>query len=250
VRDARLSLAELISNPPRIHNARARTYGIDPRLARFLDEHVERNFVTLETGAGLSTLVILRKGIARHIAIAPAPDEFAAIREFCAENDIPTTGFDPITAGSQDCLPITPLPALNIVLIDGDHAFPVPFLDWYYTADHLLVGGLMIVDDIQLVTGRLLADFMEADPKWERVLYEEARFAVFRKLEHPIHTGRWEHQPFVATSVPVKSVRIVQHVERAPIPPVLAAIYSRLPSRAQALYRRLREVLRADRRSP
>jgi hypothetical protein len=239
-------LAELISNTPKLHNTRSHTYGIDPRLARFLDEHLEPNFVTLETGSGLSTLVILRKGITRHIAIAPAADEFLAIREFCARNGIPTTGFEPVTAGSQDCLPVTPLPALNVVLIDGDHAFPVPFIDWYYTADRLVVGGLMIVDDIQLLTGRLLADFMDADPKWARVLYEETRFAVFRKLDHPIHTGRWEHQPFVAANVPVKAVRIVRHVEKGPIPPVLAAIYSRLPSGCQALYRRLRRVLRGE----
>jgi predicted O-methyltransferase YrrM len=244
VSNARLSLTELISNTPRIHNARACTDGIHPRLAQFLDERLTSNFATLETGAGLSTLVILRKGVARHIAIAPAPDEFVAIRKFCAENSIPTTGFEPVTATSQECLPVTPLPALNLVLIDGDHAFPVPFLDWYYTADHLVVGGLMIVDDIQLLTGRLLADFMDADPKWERVLYEEARFAVFRKLQHPIHTGRWEHQPFVATSAPVETVKIVRHVERAPIPPLLAAVYARLPSSAQALYRRLRHRLR------
>jgi hypothetical protein len=245
VRNARLSLAELLSNTPKIHKTRSYTYGIHNRLARVLDEHLEPDFVTLETGSGLSTLVILRKGISRHIAIAPASDEFLAIREFCETNGIPTTPFESVMARSQDCLPVTPLPALNLVLIDGDHAFPVPFIDWYYTADRLVVGGLMIVDDIQLVTGRLLADFMDADPKWERVLYEEARFAVFRKLKHPIHQGGWTVQPYVVDSNPVHKINIVRAAP-GPVYKAVLAVYARLPHGARALYRRLRRVLREE----
>jgi hypothetical protein len=245
MRSARLSLAELISNTPRIHRTRSCTYGIHARLAQFLDEHIEPDFVTLETGSGLSTLVILRKGIARHIGIAPAPDEFLAIRDFCATNDIPTTPFEPVVARSQECLPVTPLPPLNLVLIDGDHAFPVPFIDWYYTADRLVVGGLMIVDDIQLVTGRFLADFMDADPKWERVLYEEARFAVFRKLKHPIHEGGWAVQPYVVDSNPVHKINIVRAAP-GPAYKAVLAVYTRLPHGARALYRRLRSALREE----
>ena len=194
------SLNELLTRTPRVHAGRSITWGIHHALARFLDDHVRPDFVTLETGSGLSTLVILRKGIARHIAVAPAPDEFDAIREFCGSNGISTAHLETVAARSEDYLPRAPLPMLNLVLVDGDHAFPLPFIDWYYTADHLAVGGVMVIDDIQLVTGRLLADFMDADPKWERVLYEPLRFAAFRKLSHPIHSGTWTDQPYVTLS--------------------------------------------------
>jgi methyltransferase family protein len=244
---ANLSRVELRSRIPKIHQGRSTTWAIHPRLADFLDEYVEPSFVTLETGSGYSTLVILRKGVARHIAIAPDDDEFQAIRAFCASNDLPTASLETVAARSQEWLPVASLPELNLVLVDGDHAFPVPFIDWYYTADRLVVGGVMIVDDIQLVTGRLLADFMDADPKWERVLYEERRFAVFRKLKHPIHEGGWTLQPYVVDSHPVQYIDIVPAAPpRRPgrVNKALVGFYAHLPHSVQALYRRVRSVLR------
>lgn len=243
---AKLSLAELSSRVPKLHQGRSITWAIHSRLAAFLDEQVAPGFVTLETGSGYSTLVILRKGGLRHIAIAPDADEFRAIRDFCASNEIPTGSLEAVAAPSQEWLPGAQLPALNLVLVDGDHAFPIPFIDWYYTADKLVLGGFMIVDDIQLVTGRLLADFMEADPNWERVLYEEGRFAVFRKLKHPVHGPGWWTQPYVVDSNPVHRIHVARTVPPGPVSKNtrLAAIYARLPHRAQALYRRLRSVLR------
>lgn len=236
------SLDELLARTPRVHAGRSVTWGIHPTLARFLDDHVRPDFVTLETGSGLSTLVVLRKGTARHIAVAPAPDEFVAIREFCAANGISTAQLETVPSRSEEYLPRAPLPDLNLVLVDGDHAFPLPFIDWYYTADHLAVGGVMVVDDIQLITGRLLADFMSADPKWERVLYEPTRFAAFRKLSHPVHSGSWTDQPYVTLTNPVGSVTIKRHVEYIPPPRILAAVYSRMPLSVQAYYRRLRDT--------
>ncbi len=125
-------------------------------------------------------------------------------------------------------------------------SFAVPFIDWHYTADKLVPGGFMIVDDIQLVTGRLLADFMDADPHWERVRYEEARFAVFRKLTHPVHGPGWWTQPYVVDSNPVRHIRAVRAVPHGPGYNALVAVYARLPPSAQALYRRLRSVLRKE----
>ena len=250
--EARIAFADLVSQKLLIHNARSITWHIHSVLARFLDDYVEPAHVTLETGSGLSTLVILRKGVARHIAVAPAADEFVVIREYSEQNGISTAALEAVTANSQEYLPIADLPPLDLVLIDGDHAFPSPFIDWYYTADRLAIGGLMIVDDIQLVTGRLLADFMDADPKWDRVLYEPSRFAVYRKIGHPIHDGLWLKQPYVADSNPVHEVTIVRATADLPgtgrpVYVALRSIYARLPSTMQALYRRVRRLYRLTR---
>jgi hypothetical protein len=250
-----ISFGDLLSRLPKVHASRSITWAIHPALARFLDDHLRSQHVTLETGSGLSTLVILRRGVARHIAVAPDPDEFVVLREFCGQNGISAAPLEAVARKSEEYLPIAPLPALDLVLVDGHHAFPSPFVDWYYTADRLVVGGLMIVDDIQLITGRLLADFMDADPKWERVLYDRSRFGIYRKLQHPIHAGDWMDQPYLAASNPVKDVTITRfepepphepgHIERA-----LLTVYARLPARAQKLYRTLRYVVRRDQRQP
>lgn len=192
-----------------MHGGRA-TFGISPATARFLDASLTPQSVTLETGAGLSTLVILRRGVARHISVTPYPGEFEAIRAYCASVGIGTEPWQPVTASSLDWLPSAALPPLDLVLIDGAHAFPAPFVDWCYTAEPLRVGGLMVVDDLQLVTARILADFMRADERWDEV-HRDQRFAVYRKRVHPLRDERdWLAQAWVVQSNPVAAIRVVR----------------------------------------
>lgn len=205
-----IALEDIIDRPPILHVG-GTTWGISPRLARFLDAQVAPRATTLETGAGLSTIVILRRGVARHIAITPYGDtEFKAIKAYCAEVGIDTEALQEISGSSLDYLPSAALPALDLVLIDGAHAFPVPFVDWCYTVEALAIGGLMIVDDLQLATGRILADFMRADQKWDEVLRDQ-RFGVYRKLAHPIRDVRdWLAQAYLVESSPVAAVRVIR----------------------------------------
>lgn len=192
-----------------MHGGRA-TWGISPRMARFLDASLAAGAVALETGAGLSSIVILRRGVTRLISITPQADEFEAIKTYCAGVGIATAAWQPVTASSLEWLPGAALPALDLVLIDGAHAFPAPFVDWHYTAESLKVGGLVVVDDLQLVTGRILADFLRADTRWEEV-YRDRRFAAYRKRVHPIRDDQdWLSQAWVARSNPVAAVRVVR----------------------------------------
>ncbi len=205
-----ISLEEVLAARLSIHGEARTLYGIHEDLAVLLDRELCPEHVTLETGAGRSTLVILRKGVQRHIAIQPDPVEFDGIRKFCADNGIPDSALDANVMRSQDYFVSATLPELDMVLIDGDHSFPTPFLDWYFTADVLRVGGLMCVDDTDILTGTILADFMQADPKWNLVLrHPSGRFAVYRKVKHPIHEDHWGFQPFLTNGYPVRSLRIV-----------------------------------------
>ena len=246
VTDSRaLSLDDLLLSRPLVHAHRTITWGIDERLARFLDRVLRSQHVTLETGSGLSTLVFLRAGVRTHIAVAPDPDEFDVICSFAVANGISVKAFRPVAGVSQTELPRLETPPLDVVLIDGDHAFPAPFVDWHYTADRLVVGGLMIVDDIQLATGAILAEFMLADPKWTLVERVPERFAVFRKLTHPICNGDWMSQPFVLDTHPVGAVRINRR------PPTMREraqrLYPTLPAPGRLLARVLWRMWRSAR---
>ena len=53
----------------------------------FLAEHVNENSVTVETGAGYSTIVFAQLG-SQHTAITPAADE---VREYTERTDVPPT---------------------------------------------------------------------------------------------------------------------------------------------------------------
>ena len=140
----------------KIHAGRTLTWGISRDVADLLHTTATAQSVTLETGSGRSTLVLLHAGVARHFAIQPSADEFSAIRDFCAAHGIAAAPLEGVVARSQDYLPRATLPPLDIVLIDGAHAFPYPFLDWHFTAGALKSGGLLIVDDVQIATGRYL----------------------------------------------------------------------------------------------
>ena len=204
-----ITLEEVVAGPPLVHGGRA-TFGISPELCRFLDATLSPQSVALETGSGLSTLVILRRGVRRLISVTPYAAEFETIRAYCAKVGIPTTGWQPVTASSLDWLPSATLPPLDLVLIDGAHAFPAPFVDWCYTAESLKVGGLMVVDDLQLVTARILADFMRADERWDEV-HRDHRFAAYRKRVHPLRDERdWLAQAWVVDSHPVAAVRVIR----------------------------------------
>ena len=192
-----------------MHGGQA-TFGISPALCHFIDEQLTPSAVTLETGAGLSTLVILRRGVARHISVTPYPNEHEAIRTYCASVGIATDRWQAVPSSSLDWLPAATLPPLDLVLIDGAHAFPAPFVDWCYTSEPLKIGGLMIVDDLQLVTPRILADFMRADQRWAEV-QRDHRFAVYRKLVHPLRDERdWLAQEWIVRSNPVAAVRVIR----------------------------------------
>ena len=48
----------------------------------------------------------------------------------------------------------------DFALIDGRHAFPTPFIDWYYIADALKIGGLVLIDDLHIWTCDLLKQYL------------------------------------------------------------------------------------------
>jgi predicted O-methyltransferase YrrM len=249
-----VSLEELLHHPPHVHDKRTRTWGIHPDLATFLNEVVTRGQSTLETGSGLSTLVILRKQVASHIAIAPVADEFEVLRSFCRENGIDAGPLRSVDQPSQRYLPGAQLPELDVVLIDGDHSFPAPFIDWYYTADRLKVGGLMIVDDTDIATGLILIDFMRADAKWSEVWrHRSGRFAVYRKVAHPINEFAWWSQKYLTSTYPTRKVKLSKRLspQRMIDPAVLAGVvYSRLPQPLRAALRSAKQRWLGDRPRP
>ena len=84
------------------------------------------------------------------------------------------------------------------MLIDGQHSFPWPFIDWFYTAERLKIGGVVIVDDTHLMTGKVLKDFLEGEVRaglWE-LAANFSKAAAFRKIQAEVNHGIWENQPW------------------------------------------------------
>jgi len=74
--------------------------------------------------------------------------------------------------------------SLDLVLIDGPHAFPFPDLEYYYLYPHIRPGGLLIVDDIQIPSIRFMYRFLAKDDMWDLAAVIGTT-AFFRRTEAP-----------------------------------------------------------------
>ena len=97
---------------------------------------------------------------------------------------------------SEQALPRLQLRDVDVALIDGRHGFPAPFIDWYYLAEALKVGGLLIVDDVHIWTGDVLAQFLSVEKDWKLVA-DLPRAVAFAKRGDSAQHKEWTEQPFV-----------------------------------------------------
>lgn len=194
-----VTLSEIINSPPSPHKNEQGEYfalGFPEPVLTFIAGQVDQSSHTLETGCGLSTTVFALLGT-KHIAISPAAYEFERIKEYCQDRGIATDQIRFCTDRSELVLPNLSCEPLDLVLIDGRHGMPAPFIDFYYSSSKLKVGGLLVIDDTWLWTGQVLKDFLLAEPEWVLEIDFPPRTAVFRKLAEGSQDKEWEHQKFV-----------------------------------------------------
>jgi hypothetical protein len=192
--------------------------GLDDDIARFIYERVGWESTTLETGSGISTLIFALKG-AEHFAITPNANESMAIREYAKANQIDVSRVRFVNEPSETALPAIKTPPLDLVLIDGKHAFPWPILDWFFTADRLKQGGILVLDDTKLWAVQGLVRFLSADSRnWRRIAQSKNALA-FQKIVERVHDVAWYMQPY-ADSLRLRLLRA--------IPPSLVRIAKRL----------------------
>jgi SAM-dependent methyltransferase len=193
---ARPTVQDLCRNPPRVQQGGTRAYPIATEVAHYLGEAVGPGSRTLETGCGLSTAVFALHGC-QHLCITPSADEVTRMRTYLADRGVDASGVRFIVQPSQDVLPGLEAFDLDLALIDGQHAFPHPFLDWYFAARLLRPGGLLIVDDTQLWTGRVLRQFLVEQAGWALARDFFGRTACFRKTGADVDVEWWGEQPYV-----------------------------------------------------
>lgn len=199
--------AELMQQQPKLHGRRTSVgsylsgisnWSLRPAILQWIIDHIQPGFRTLETGCGYSTIVFAAWDC-RHDVVSPFHEEHASINEWCREHGVTVESVAYHVGPSQRVLPaLSPTP-LDLVLIDGDHAVPAPLIDYYYTADRLVKGGLMLIDDIPLRSVQQLCEFLDAEQeRWEFV-GEVERTRVYRKrVDGKVAEGvHFRQQPFV-----------------------------------------------------
>lgn len=189
---------KIIEDPPKIHHdseGKLVSYSLDIESLKFINNYLGDNYVTLETGAGISTILFAEKS-SQHTCIVPSRKQVENITNYCKQHSIKADRVTFIIDRSEEVLPNIEIEDLDLVLIDGRHAFPSPFIDWYYTSSRIKIGGLLIVDDTQLWTCQVLKNFLLQDPNWAP--YKEfPRTIIFKKINEVNHNRSWLFQPFV-----------------------------------------------------
>jgi hypothetical protein len=174
-------------------------WSIGEDVLRWLAATLRAGWASLETGVGYSTIVFAAAGC-RHTAISPDAIEQASVRAWCASHDVAVDAVHFVAAPSQDVVHTLAPDPVDVILIDGDHAFPAPFIDWYYTVERLRPGGALLIDDTQLATGDLLRAFLLREEGRWRLERELGKTAVFRRITvRPVVRGLWwGQQPWAA----------------------------------------------------
>ncbi len=136
---------------------------------------------TAETGCGGSTIV-LSHASERHVAFAieGADRTITGLRESDALRDERVTF---VEGETKRTLPRFDFDAqLDLALLDGPHAYPLPQIEFAYLFPPIRVGGWLVIDDIQIPSVHELFGFLKKEPS---VVLEEVavRTAFFRRTE-------------------------------------------------------------------
>lgn len=186
-------LDELLSIPERAFHRGSGgdkdCYGIAPETVRFIHANVAPGDVTLETGAGNSTIGFVAAG-ANHTAVSLFQHEGDRVKEFLSANGV-DRDFRFIAGSSDVVLANLEYPdSLDFVFIDGAHRFPYAILDWHFTERHIPIGGFLGVDDYKMPSVRFLVEFLTRSDEWSfNQIVQNTVF--FKRLSEWTPRGDW-----------------------------------------------------------
>jgi hypothetical protein len=181
---------QLMHEQPSLHGE-AQLWGLAWAALAYIERTVRPGMATLETGAGASTIVFAARG-AEHEAVTPSDDEAERITRECERRGISTGRVRFRIGSSADVLRDWEPRPLDLVLVDGAHAFPYPTLDWWYLAPHLKIGGLMLLDDAYMPPVSVVVDHLRDSTAWRLEKAASFRTAVARKLAEDVPDGEWK----------------------------------------------------------
>jgi hypothetical protein len=193
----KFDLKTLVLDPPKLHQNQGELisdWRIDNTTCFELNKRLKPGLKTLETGAGLSTIIFAANGC-QHTCVTPDKEQADRIQDYCRSGGIDTSNVKFIIAKSSDIIHQLPRSEFDIILVDGCHGFPSIFVDFYYAAKLLKTGGTLIIDDMHIYTCQLTARFLQADPGWN-VELKTRRVAFGIKVADTIDE-EWTGQRFV-----------------------------------------------------
>jgi hypothetical protein len=155
---------------------------------------------SVETGCGGSTIVLSQ--ISGHHTAFALEGVDRTISDLRAHADLRGERVVFVEGETRCTLPLHAFAdRLDLVLLDGPHAYPLPQLEFVYLFPQVRVGGWMVLDDIQIPSVYELFRFMKME---SCVVLEEVivRTGFFRKVrECDAGPDDWQRQGLNARTV-------------------------------------------------
>jgi hypothetical protein len=191
------AVGRVLADPPQVHGrANSGVWSSSESVYELMARACQPGSRTLETGLGVSTALFASWGT-EHICVVHSQQEVDAIRAYFDDRNLSNAHVRYCVGSSDQVLPSLELPELDLVFIDGSHAFPLPIIDWYYGCGALRRGGLLILDDTNLKGVTLgLGTFLEKDPRWDRV-GRSIKWRAYRRLSSGPLAEPHENQAFL-----------------------------------------------------
>jgi len=161
----------------------ARTsYPIDDDVLNYMSSIVNSHHVTLETGGGYSTIVFAAKS-KKHICVNPdvtsnkliknwLQNKGYSIDKLCFIEDSSDKGLARLEFTDQ----------VDVALIDGNHSFPFPMIDWHFIDGYLAIGSKLLLDDTQILSVRIVKEFLLSEPSYKHI-DTIGRCTIFEKVK-------------------------------------------------------------------
>jgi hypothetical protein len=174
-------LAEIIEGAPSLHRAGTFSTAV---LNSIVHHASAREIVhSAETGSGTSTLLFSH--LSKHHTVFALDDGTDSLRAVQRSPFLRPGVVVFVEGPTQITLPAHSFDnKLQLVLIDGPHAYPFPDLEYYYVYDHLDENALFIIDDIHIRSVNNLFEFLRADDMFELSEVVE-NTAFFRRTSAP-----------------------------------------------------------------
>lgn len=192
---------KLMQEFPKFHNENGKpaNWHSNESLLAAIEKIAQPGMLTLETGAGYSTVIFALKEC-KHISITPSREQTELISTYVEQNKGSMQNVEFRIGSSTEILPAIDKKNLDVVFVDGAHRFPFPILDWFYGTNALKQNGYLIIDDVDIVSCYMLVQFMKTDPHW-RVVEVNQTYAIFKKVGDLQYSGDWAKQPFSSNKV-------------------------------------------------
>ena len=142
----------------------------------------EINF-TAETGSGKTTLLFSHLS-PKHLIFAL--DNWSSVSVVKNSNLVKLENITFIEGPTQKTLPLYKFTEkFDIVLLDGAHGYPFPDFSYFHFYPHIVTGGLLLIDDIEIPTIKRMFQILKADDMWDLLEVVDG-LAIFKRTSAPL----------------------------------------------------------------